>query len=86
LLKKTSVPVMLVSDIAEAQEIAVSFGGVRGFGKAQLGEPSTLELVLRVASAKVRPFNQQHKSPKCPSDFLLQLAYASCLPSSLGRL
>ena len=43
-------PVMLVSDLPKAQDAAVQLGAVRGFGKAQLGERSTLELVSRVAS------------------------------------
>ena len=43
-------PVMLVSDHPEAQDAAVRLGAVRGFGKAHLGERSTLELVSRVAS------------------------------------
>src|SRR5437879_5530217 len=42
-------PVMLVSDQPQAQDAAVRLGAVRGFGKAHLGEPSTLELVSRVA-------------------------------------
>src|SRR5579872_6164864 len=47
---KTSVPVMLVSDLPEAQDAAVALGAVRGFGKAELGEPATLELVASVAT------------------------------------
>jgi DNA-binding NtrC family response regulator len=43
-------PVMLVSDLPEAQDAAVRLGAVRGFGKVHLGERSTLELVSRVAS------------------------------------
>ncbi len=49
---KTSVPVMLVSDLADAQDAAVALGAVRGFGKAELGEPATLELVASVAGGK----------------------------------
>jgi len=37
---------MLVSDLSEAQDAAVRLGAVRGFGKAHLGERSTLELVV----------------------------------------
>jgi DNA-binding response OmpR family regulator len=48
----TSVPVMLVSDLSDAQDTAVALGAVRGFGKAQLGKPTTLELVANVASRK----------------------------------
>ncbi len=46
---KTAVPVMLVSDLTEAQDAAVVLGAHRGFGKADLGEPATLELVANVA-------------------------------------
>jgi DNA-binding NarL/FixJ family response regulator len=42
-------PMMLVSDLPEAQDAAVRLGAVRGFGKAHLGERSTLDLVSRVA-------------------------------------
>jgi len=45
------IPVMLVSDLPEAQDAAVRLGAVRGFGKAHLGERSTLELVSHVANA-----------------------------------
>ncbi|HEV3417287.1 MAG TPA: response regulator [Pirellulales bacterium] len=44
----TSVPVMLVSDLTDAQDAAVALGAFRGFGKADLGEPATLELVASV--------------------------------------
>ena len=50
LLKETKTPVMLVSDHLEAQDEAVALGAVRGFGKAHLGEPETLELVRQAAS------------------------------------
>jgi CheY-like chemotaxis protein len=49
---KTSVPVMLVSDLTDAQDAAVALGALRGFGKADLGEPATLELVASVAGGK----------------------------------
>lgn len=49
---KTSVPVMLVSDLTDAQDAAVALGAVRGFGKADLGDPATLELVASVAGGK----------------------------------
>jgi CheY-like chemotaxis protein len=42
-----STPVMLVSDLQEAQEEAVALGAVRGFGKADLGEQSTLDLIAQ---------------------------------------
>ena len=42
-------PVMLVSDLPDAQDLAVALGAVRGFGKAHLGDQATLQLVSRVA-------------------------------------
>ena len=48
----TSIPIMLVSDRPEAQDAAVALGAVRGFGKADLGAPETLEWVARVASGE----------------------------------
>lgn len=36
-------PRMLVSNLAEAQDQAVAAGAVRGFGKAELREPSLVE-------------------------------------------
>lgn len=38
-----AVPVMLVSNYADAQEQATAAGAEPGFGKAQLGHPDTLE-------------------------------------------
>jgi two-component system chemotaxis response regulator CheY len=43
-----TVPVMLVSNYADAQEQAVAAGAEPGFGKADLGRPAMLE--------RVRPF------------------------------
>jgi CheY-like chemotaxis protein len=43
-----SVPVMLVSNFAEAQQQAVAFGALPGFGKNALGRPETLR-ALRAA-------------------------------------
>ena len=43
---------MLVSDRPDAQDAAVALGAVRGFGKADLGVPETLEWVVRVASGE----------------------------------
>jgi DNA-binding response OmpR family regulator len=45
----TKTPVMLVSDRSDAQDEAVALGAVRGFGKAELGQQATLDLVQRVA-------------------------------------
>lgn len=44
------VPVMLVSDIEDAQEQAVSLGAIRGFGKARLADPATVQLVQDVVA------------------------------------
>jgi CheY-like chemotaxis protein len=38
-----SVPVMLVSNYADAQATAVEAGAIEGFGKAELGRPETEE-------------------------------------------
>lgn len=43
-------PVMLVSDRSDAQDAAVRLGAHRGFGKSELGDPSTLDLIRDVAS------------------------------------
>ena len=48
----TSVPVLLVSDRADAQDQAVALGATRGFGKAALDDPATLALVANAANAK----------------------------------
>ncbi len=40
-LKK--IPIMLISNYAEAQEEAVRHGAVRGFGKSELNDPATRE-------------------------------------------
>lgn len=39
------VPVMMISNYAEAQDRAVAAGAVRGFGKAALHDPQTIERV-----------------------------------------
>jgi CheY-like chemotaxis protein len=41
------VPIMMVSNSAESQEACVAAGGERGFGKAALEQPSTIELLAR---------------------------------------
>ena len=43
-------PIMMVSDMSDAQEEAIKHGAVRGFGKADLGDPETLKLVETVAT------------------------------------
>jgi len=40
-------PVMLISNYADAQERAVADGAVRGFGKAALHDPATVQLLAR---------------------------------------
>jgi DNA-binding response OmpR family regulator len=42
-------PLMLVSDLPEAQDAAVSHGALRGFGKSDLEDPQTLELIRSAA-------------------------------------
>jgi response regulator of citrate/malate metabolism len=44
-------PVMLVSDLQEAQDEAVANGAVQGFGKAVLEDEETLALIARTAGA-----------------------------------
>ncbi|MBL8828350.1 MAG: hypothetical protein JNM18_15320 [Planctomycetaceae bacterium] len=36
-------PVMLITNYAEHQQTAIAAGAVAGFGKAQLGDPATIE-------------------------------------------
>lgn len=45
-------PVMMISNFAHAQEMAVSAGAVRGFGKASLGTPETLARLGEYLPAK----------------------------------
>ncbi|HEX8912052.1 MAG TPA: hypothetical protein VF796_06800 [Humisphaera sp.] len=42
-------PMMLVSDRGDAQEAAVAAGAKKGFGKAAMHEPATLELIRKAA-------------------------------------
>ncbi len=44
---KTKVPVMLISNFAEAQEQAVQEGAVPGFGKSELGSARARELLQK---------------------------------------
>ena len=41
----SKIPVMLVSNYADAQERAIQAGAVPGFGKAELGSTQTIELL-----------------------------------------
>jgi CheY-like chemotaxis protein len=41
------VPIMMVSNLSEAQDACVAAGGVRGFGKAALDRSSTIELLAQ---------------------------------------
>ncbi len=43
-----SIPVMLISNYADAQEAAVAAGAAPGFGKAELHDPSTVEKVSAI--------------------------------------
>jgi DNA-binding response OmpR family regulator len=45
-------PVMLVSDLPDAQEAAVAAGAVPGFGKADLTDPATFDLIRWAADRK----------------------------------
>ena len=42
-------PVMLVSDLSDAQEAAVAAGAVHGFGKSALDQPATFDLIRSAA-------------------------------------
>jgi DNA-binding response OmpR family regulator len=44
--------IMLVSDHEDAQEQAVKLGGVRGFGKSELGSRETLQKIREAAEQK----------------------------------
>jgi response regulator RpfG family c-di-GMP phosphodiesterase len=50
-----SIPVMLVSNIADAQRQAVTKGGLPGFGKAALHQSSTLEQLRSILEATSEP-------------------------------
>ncbi len=39
------VPVMMISNYSDAQDRAVSAGAVRGFGKAEVTDPKTVEML-----------------------------------------
>jgi len=43
-----SIPVVLISNYADAQEAAVAAGAAPGFGKAELHDPATLEKVSKI--------------------------------------
>jgi two-component system chemotaxis response regulator CheY len=43
------VPLMLVSDLPDAQETAVARGAIRGFGKSELQHPKTLQMIKAAA-------------------------------------
>jgi ActR/RegA family two-component response regulator len=47
---KTKTPIMLVSDRSDAQDEAVRLGACRGFGKSELGDESTLDLIRDVCA------------------------------------
>jgi DNA-binding response OmpR family regulator len=49
---QTKTPIMLVSDLPDAQAAAIALGALPGFGKAALADQSTLDLVQKAASKK----------------------------------
>ncbi len=49
-----AVPVMLISNFADAQDQAVALGAVRGFGKSALNCPETAELLRPFLAAVER--------------------------------
>ena len=53
--KGVTSPVILVSDRKDAQDEAVEHGAARGFGKADLDDPGTVEMIRAVATGKKRP-------------------------------
>ena len=53
-LRPTGIPLMLVSDYADAQAAALANGALAGFGKSQLQDPATLEKICQ-ALATERP-------------------------------
>lgn len=56
-------PVMLVSNYAEAQDSAQAFGARRGFGKAELNNPATMELLRAALFHEAKSIPAKRKSP-----------------------
>ena len=52
--KTSSVPVMLVSNLPDAQKEAISLGAEKGFGKDYIGAKNTLEMLQPYLGAPVR--------------------------------
>jgi CheY-like chemotaxis protein len=48
------VPVMLITNYAEYQDLAVAAGAVRGFGKAEIGEERTLAELNRYLGRPIK--------------------------------
>lgn len=46
-----TIPVMLVTNYADHQDLAVAAGALRGFGKLELGKPATRERLAAVLEA-----------------------------------
>lgn len=46
-----SIPIMLISNFPDAQDAAVSAGAIRGFGKRDLRDPATVELLQSTLAA-----------------------------------
>lgn len=52
--KLKSLPVILVSNYADAQAAAIAAGAEPGFGKAELSDPATVEKVAAVLGAEAK--------------------------------
>ena len=50
--KLAEIPVMLVTNFAEHQDLAVAVGAERGFGKQEYEKPETLEKLRRVLESR----------------------------------
>lgn len=48
-------PVMMISNFEDAQEAAVTAGAVRGFGKASINDPETLDRLAHYLPRKAVP-------------------------------
>ena len=48
----TTIPIMLVSNLAGAQDSAVELGAIRGFGKAELNSPETVARLQSILDGK----------------------------------
>jgi two-component system chemotaxis response regulator CheY len=53
------VPVMMISNFNDAQQDAVAAGGVPGFGKAELNDPSTIALLRKYLPSRAEEAESQ---------------------------